>query len=544
MPNHEHKAFVPYTSIFSESPVRRRHGKERLGLNQSGHARPDPNAALPLKRRAAGAPFDSANLKNAMANEQVSMLEAGSRANGVVTDVAELVEEKLHVFEEAAAPLEQGDARPSDDPYDQAEPHLVVCGEVKAIHADRVTIQQPIDSSQTSGLRSAKRQLWSVDTMDIPYTHLIYALGSHLPDPLRHESYTKRGGMTWMKHNRQRIDESQDIVLVGGGALGVQLATDIASYYRKVERPKNVTLIHSRQQLLPNFDPRIHDIAYDRLKDLGVNVVLGHRLATTEGCPMGSAVTSVATAPKSEPMPAPEAVEREPRTGRTWIRTTLGLELECDLLLMCTGQQPNSELMQTFSPSSVSPQSRLVRVLPSLQVMLPHGEHRLDQPFESVPPCRDCDCFLDMKAAGNELLEEKKEEDTDMPAHMHNVYAIGDVADAFGALNAGYQAWYMADVAAENILRDILRVKSSTEPEDKVPEGEAIPLEVFRPAPTLLKLTLGLNMNAIQGAPEPDESLPGQPMRPKVSTADEQEDMGVESVWKCMALADPSDMYA
>ena len=157
--------------------------------------------------------------------------------------------------------------------------------------------------------------------------------------------------------------------------------------------------IHSRQQLLPNFDVRIHEIVHKELLDLGVHVVLGHRLATAEGCPLGSNIRQIADTSMASDVPK-DTMDTIASAPRQQVRTTLGLELECDLLLMCTGQQPNSEIMAEFSPGSVNPDSRLVRVLPSLQVMQPTPEEAVPQPFSMVPPCIDCDCFLDKKSEG------------------------------------------------------------------------------------------------------------------------------------------------
>ena len=338
------------------------------------------------------------------------------------------------------------------------------------------------------------------------------------------------------------------IILVGGGALGVEL--DIKTLYKE----KKVTLIHSRKQLLPNFDMRIHEVAYAMLQKLGVDVVLGHRLALAEGCPMGSNVKHF-DQKKAQPDPAPAngkpqptIIEPEVPDGedapemRHRIRTTLGLELECDLLLLCTGQQPNSSIMAQFSPPSVNPQSRLVSVLRTLQVMIPHDSDAVQQPFEVVPPCKDCDCFLDHKAAGAEHNHEHDEPQVKPGCYPH-IYAIGDVADAYGALNAGYQAWFMGETAAENILRDITRRADSADPATEVPEGESVPMQEFQPGPDMIKLTIGGGKVVTQGAPEPDASLPGKPKRPTITESDDMEDMFIEGVWKSMALADPSDMY-
>lgn len=471
--------------------------------------------------------------------------------------------------------------------FESSSPHIVLQATVTDISATHVTVT-PTNSSSSHHLSqfSKKKSLWAIDSVQIPYSHLVYALGSHLPDPLRTEARFKADGTDWMREIQERVKASHEIVLVGGGALGVQFATDIAS----VHPGKKVTLIHSRKQLLPNFDERVHDIAYQRLKQLGVNVVLGERLALTEGCPRGSTVQNSAanavgagtnatsrTAKVEVCVPGDakgEGIQAHQEgmcvgSGRKLVRTTGGKSFECDLLLLCTGQQPNSSLMARLSPSSVDPSSRLVRVHRSLQVAVPDPRDAAQQPFDAKPPCGDCDCFLDKKANGAELRNDEAGHLAEhlggghVSGRLSNVYAIGDVADAFGALNAGYQAWNMAEIASENILRDIQAKSPATVSSTTAASAEMVE---FKPAVNMLKLSLGLGKMVFQGPPmdqntpaheiKPEETgtLDGPegeqlvvngriPGKPEITIKDDPHDLGVEGVWTFMANADTSDMY-
>ncbi|SJX60881.1 uncharacterized protein SRS1_12107 [Sporisorium reilianum f. sp. reilianum] len=504
-----------------------------------------------------------------------------------VTELSEAVEQGLdldgHHEGDSGEDVAQG--------FENSAPHIVLQATVTDISPTHVTVT-PTSSSSSHHLSlfSNKKSLWAIDSVQIPYSHLVYALGSHLPDPLRTEARFKQDGTHWMREIQERVRASNEIVLVGGGALGVQFATDIAS----VHPGKKVTLIHSRKQLLPNFDERVHDIAYHRLKQLGVHVVLGERLALTEGCPRGSTVQSsaanavgangtavaakaaAAQATKPEVCVAGDAkgegVQAHQEgmcigSGRKLVRTTGGQSFECDLLLLCTGQQPNSSLMARLSPSSVDPSSRLVRVHRSLQVAVPDPRDAAQQPFDAKPPCGDCDCFLDKKANGAELSRGEEGHLVHHRAHepgtLTNVYAIGDVADAFGALNAGYQAWNMADVATENILRDIEAKTPTVASADRPRPVEWLE---FQPAVNMLKLSLGLGKMVFQG-PAMAEDTPADkinthetgcldgpggtdlvvngriPGRPEITIKDDPCDLGVEGVWSFMANADTSDLF-
>ncbi|PWN51466.1 FAD/NAD(P)-binding domain-containing protein [Violaceomyces palustris] len=243
----------------------------------------------------------------------------------------------------------------------------------------------------------------------VKYDYLIYALGSHLPSPIniwsniasggeQLPSGTKLQGVEWLRSAQGRIAIANDIVVVGGGALGVQFSSDIASLYGSSKR---VSLIHSRERLLPRFDKWMHDTTVSELERLGVRLLLGSRVD-----------------PKS--LEELEGDEQEVRTKK--IRTVRGDSVEADLVLFCTGQKPNVDLIRGLSSDCLSPDSNMIRVARTLQVAT-------------------------TTETGTSVSEEG----------LRNVFAIGDAADAFGAINAGHTAWTQAEVAARNLVRLVVR---------------------------------------------------------------------------------------
>lgn len=112
---------------------------------------------------------------------------------------------------------------------------------------------------------------------------IVYALGSELSDPINAWASQTAGspspyngsksqGIQFLQRAQGRIQSAKSILVVGGGALGVQLAGDIAERYPE----KEVTLTHSRN-LLPRFDPWMHEQASQHLERLGVKLILGSR---------------------------------------------------------------------------------------------------------------------------------------------------------------------------------------------------------------------------------------------------------------------------
>ncbi|KAL1704895.1 hypothetical protein EV121DRAFT_204690 [Schizophyllum commune] len=280
-----------------------------------------------------------------------------------------------------------------------------------------------------------------IPTPKLDFEYAIYALGSTLPAPVNLwgprldakmradpdmvetlQVGSKASGIAWLKAAQKVIRETRSVLVVGGGALGIQFATDIADVYPE----KRVTLLHSRTQLLPRFSQEMHNEILRQMNRLNINVVLGERLD----------VQSVAEKKSSE-------------SGERVVRITSGRELAADLVLMCTGQKPNTETLRALEPTLLNEEGR-VRVTRTLQL--------------------------------------------NSPAFAH-MFAVGDCADAFGALCAGHNAAFQGVHAAQNLLRLIASREQ--------PEAKHEPLESYEPHPPGIKVTLGLNRGVAQLGNDP-----------------------------------------
>ncbi|KAJ3551272.1 hypothetical protein NM688_g4798 [Phlebia brevispora] len=128
-----------------------------------------------------------------------------------------------------------------------------------------------------------------IDTPVLNFDYAIYALGSYLPAPINlwgpctnnedelTDCGTKGGGIEWLRKYHAVIEQAPSVLVVGGGALGIQYATDIAEVFPN----KSVTLLHSRKQLLPRFDHAMHEEILSTLDSLNVKTILGDRLDLT-----------------------------------------------------------------------------------------------------------------------------------------------------------------------------------------------------------------------------------------------------------------------
>jgi NADH dehydrogenase FAD-containing subunit len=171
----------------------------------------------------------------------------------------------------------------------------------------------------------------------VPYNFLVYALGAKLPGFLSAVVDSDKDSSTsWMKSLQKKIIKATKVVVVGGGALGIQFASDIKERFPE----KKVTLIHSRDHFLPLYDPRMHSLIYDRLHALGVEMYFNTR------------VTSSLTISE----------------GEHTVTTNTGLNIDCDLQLNCTGLQYNSALLASLSPQSLNMKNGCLHVLPTMQL--------------------------------------------------------------------------------------------------------------------------------------------------------------------------------
>ncbi|KAK4057017.1 hypothetical protein OIO90_001917 [Microbotryomycetes sp. JL221] len=266
----------------------------------------------------------------------------------------------------------------------------------------------------------------------VRFDYLVYALGCTLPPPLVTPAITKRDGISFLEQQTSAIAQASSILIAGGGALGIQYATDIADLYNNPEReslrpksarpgPKKITLVHSRDRFLPLYQQEVHEEVIKRLKELGVDVVLGERLQL------------------------PSAEEELANRGQLHtIETRDGRKIEFDLLLRCTGQKPNSKLLGEFLPEALD-EYGFVNIKDTLQV----------------------------EAAGATASSTSR------------VYCIGDVANA-GVIKAGHTGWNQAGVAVNNIMAQIM----CDNDED---QSEAPQMLTYERTPPQIKVTLGLN---------------------------------------------------
>lgn len=143
----------------------------------------------------------------------------------------------------------------------------------------------------------------------IKFDYLVIASGSKYNSPIKENNLfvSSRTGTFKKAHNE--IDKAKNILIIGGGLVGTELAAEICTNYDC----KNITIVHSKEYLMERQPKKARGYAESFLRDRGVKIIFNERAEKKKG-------TNYMT------------------DGKTKIKT--------DVAFLCTGISSNSEFMK------------------------------------------------------------------------------------------------------------------------------------------------------------------------------------------------------
>ncbi|KZO99537.1 FAD/NAD-P-binding domain-containing protein [Calocera viscosa TUFC12733] len=167
----------------------------------------------------------------------------------------------------------------------------------------------------------------------LPYAILVLATGSVYEGPLLLPE-TKEETVRWANEWRDRFDKSHSVVLVGGGAIGVEMAGEIKDSWPN----KKVTIVQGDTSLLnATYPARFRSGVVRGLEKRGVEFVFDDYI---------------------DALPAP---------GSASVTTRKGKVLQADLVVPTRGGRPNTEIIKLSLPGAVDANGR-VKVTRTLQL--------------------------------------------------------------------------------------------------------------------------------------------------------------------------------
>ncbi|XP_073256288.1 ferroptosis suppressor protein 1-like [Porites lutea] len=159
---------------------------------------------------------------------------------------------------------------------------------------------------------------------EISYDYLVFACGSSVPFPGKLPLGTSmEDALKLYKECTDQVIKSDRIVVIGGGAVGLELAGELANDYPK----KKITLVHNREEILDDrMAPKFIKKARDGLKGLKVETILGERVNMDD-----------LNFDSDKPW----------ISGPLTLTTDKGTSIETDLVFRCTGLKVNSIAYQS-----------------------------------------------------------------------------------------------------------------------------------------------------------------------------------------------------
>eukprot|EP00798_Chlamydomonas_sp_ICE-L_P004384 gene4384-14509_t len=145
---------------------------------------------------------------------------------------------------------------------------------ITVTHSPDVMLGRAVAIKPADGGPQDNNEVLLADGSTVQYDYLVIATGSSYISPIKAQSQTSQSSVSTLKERRseiacaaQELKEASSVVVVGGGAVGVELAAEVAAAYKG---QKLVKLITSRPRLLDHMPKSASDFAESWFSQHGV----------------------------------------------------------------------------------------------------------------------------------------------------------------------------------------------------------------------------------------------------------------------------------
>lgn len=187
---------------------------------------------------------------------------------------------------------------------------------VEPEHVSRIQVLHSHYLSQAKILigkvREVNEKFVKINGKKINFDYLVVSSGSTYNAPFKEQDIVIATRADHLKNKYEGLCKAKKIVIIGGGAVGVELAGEILGKYKD----KEITLVHSSDKLIERNHRRAGKYAQRYLKRKGVRILFGQRIVSVK--------------------------------GKNCL-TDKGDKVEADIVFLCTGIKPNFELLKNFA---------------------------------------------------------------------------------------------------------------------------------------------------------------------------------------------------
>jgi len=168
----------------------------------------------------------------------------------------------------------------------------------------------------------------------VPYDVLILATGSRWPEFIRFPD-TKEPLQQHVTHWRNKLKSANDVMIIGGGAVGIELSGELRDQYPK----KKITIVQSEPMLLNSTYP-------DKFRMYMGELVRNHNID----------------------MVLNEYVSSIPDSGSGEVILRSGKKITADCIIQAIGPRPNTEFVASSLGFETINHSGLLKITPKMQL--------------------------------------------------------------------------------------------------------------------------------------------------------------------------------
>lgn len=167
---------------------------------------------------------------------------------------------------------------------------------------------------------------------EIPFSYLVIATGSSWSSPFLNVCNDMNEAKLILGNSRENIANATSVLIVGGGACGIELAAEIKERYPA----KKVTLIHAQSAVLnDHFPQKFRKATQQAMEKIGIELVLEDNVDVIP--------------------------EQAQTVNAMTYRTQKGKEINADFLVYTIGARPNVALVDAFDATLVGQSGVRVR---------------------------------------------------------------------------------------------------------------------------------------------------------------------------------------
>lgn len=188
----------------------------------------------------------------------------------------------------------------------------------------------------------------------IRFDYLVICSGSYYSSPIKEHNVLMNWRGSSLRSHYDDLCKAKKVLIIGGGLVGVEIAAEILEKYPD----KKVTIVQSRDELMPRTPEKARQYAESYLKKKGAKIVFGHKLKSFK---KGVGVTDK------------------------------GKKLSADIAFFCTGIAPNSD----FVPKKYKDEKGYIKVNECLQL----------ENHKNLFAIGDCNSIREEKLAQNAIIQ-------------------------------------------------------------------------------------------------------------------------------------------